>query len=159
MTEGKQFEKDFKDSVPDDVFLYRFKDGTANWGDKNENTLTRFQAQNICDFMIFTGARLFLLELKTTKSLSLSYNNIRDNQVKEMTKAVGFINITAGFIVNFRTVNKTFFMSIALYNKCVEKLDRKSIPLSVFENHAVLIQQEQKLVHWRYDIEQLISCC
>ena len=97
---GKQFEADFKGSIPTYAWLYRFKDGTASWGsddtvdvDKLNNELdgtgikftkeqlikmgvmqetkTRFQASNICDFQLYNFPTLYLLELKSTKQKSL----------------------------------------------------------------------------------------
>ena len=31
MNEGKKFEQDFRNSMPEDVFYYRLRDGTAAW--------------------------------------------------------------------------------------------------------------------------------
>ena len=67
MNAGKSFEQDFIKSVPDTIYHYRFKDGTAAWG---EGEATRFQATNICDFLLFDG-RMFLLELKIKGNQSL----------------------------------------------------------------------------------------
>lgn len=64
--QGKIFEQDFRSSLPLDnpnLFFYRFKDGTANWGDRN-NPNVRFQQKNVCDCMIFYKGYLFLIELK-----------------------------------------------------------------------------------------------
>ena len=44
MNSGKRFENNFKNSVPENVFYYRFRDGTSSWS-KEENSLTRFQAK------------------------------------------------------------------------------------------------------------------
>ena len=33
MNAGKSFEQDFIKSVPDTIYHYRFKDGTAAWGE------------------------------------------------------------------------------------------------------------------------------
>ena len=82
---GKVFEEDIKKSVPKEYWIYRFKDGTANFsGSKNENV--RFQAHNICDFMIMTKENLILLELKSHKGSSIPFSCIRKNQIEEMTK-------------------------------------------------------------------------
>ena len=105
MPPGKQFEQSFKKSVPSNVLIYKFKDGTANFdGQKNDNV--RFQAKNVCDFMMFNGRYLYLLELKSLKGKSIPFGNFRDNQIKELTKMQHFRNVIAGFIINFRDVAK-----------------------------------------------------
>ena len=38
MNAGKVFENDLIKSVPDNIYHYRFKDGTAAWGEGSENT-------------------------------------------------------------------------------------------------------------------------
>jgi len=158
--EGKQFEDDFKKSVPMYAFIYRFKDGTASWSDnvcpKCKTQLvsnTRFQAQNICDFMVFNNPHLYFLELKSTKSKSLPFSAVRENQKKELTEAGRRKNISAGLVVNFRELDETYYMSIELFNECMEKLTSKSIPVKTFREYAILIDQEQKQVHWRYNID------
>ena len=48
--EGKLFEDDFKSSVPDTCWFYRFKDNAASFA---EGSKTRFTSHNICDFEVF----------------------------------------------------------------------------------------------------------
>ena len=61
MSSGKKFETNFKNSVPDNIFYYRFRDGTSSWGNKacegcpKNKQLTRFQSKNICDCEMFDG--------------------------------------------------------------------------------------------------------
>lgn len=196
--EGKEFEADFKRSVPIEAWVYRFKDGSASWGTETElniNNLnvclsqmlsksnsnidiedipeftnelisiykvvkppkTRFQASNICDFEIFKSPYLYLLELKSTKGKSLSFSSVRDNQVKELTEASTKKDIVSGFVVNFRDVNETYFMSIDLYNQCVKTLDSKSIPIKIFRDHSYLIGQHKKQVRFSYDIATFLK--
>lgn len=153
MNAGKQFEQDFKNSVPDNVFYYRFRDGTAAWGDK-ENT--RFQQSNMCDCMIFDGA-LYLLELKSHKGKSIPYSAIRKNQITELSKASTYKNIVAGFVANFRDVEKSFFVSAAKVEYFIAHENRKSIPLAWFEENGTQILQTKLKVHYRYDIEEFLA--
>ena len=80
MTSGKRFEKNVKDSIPEEYFYYRFKDGTSSWGGNDQ---VRFQARNICDSMLYNGYNLYLLELKSHKGKSLPLSCIRENQEKD----------------------------------------------------------------------------
>ena len=71
--EGKQFEEDFKKSIPKGYWFYRFKDGTAGFsGEKNSNV--RFQAHNIADCEVMGNKYLFILELKSHKGSSIPFN-------------------------------------------------------------------------------------
>lgn len=156
MTEGKQFEQDFKNSIPKHYWSYRFKDGTANW-DNGDKSNTRFQHKNICDTLIFVIQTLFLLELKSTKSKSLPFSMIRDNQIKELDEASKFKGIVAGLVVNFRSVNETYFLPITGLKYYMDTLDSKYIPLSIFRENCYQIHQVQLKVHFRYDIEMFVE--
>ena len=86
---GKVFEQDFRKSLDlddPDLFFYRFKDGTASWGNQ-ENSFIRFQAKNISDCMIFFKRYLFIIELKSHKGKSLPFSCIKENQFQEMYNA------------------------------------------------------------------------
>ena len=105
---GKIFEKDFKDSIPDNVFFYRFRDSSGAW-QQSENT--RFTPSNISDTMLFYQGKLYLLELKTRLQLLCIYQNcIRDNFDKYIITEDGF----------FRNPNYTNGTEITCDNvKCV----------------------------------------
>ena len=153
---GKDFEKDFKDSIPDNVFYYRFKDGTAAWGGTQENT--RFQHQNISDCLLFNGIKLYILELKTVKGKSFSFNNVRDNQLKEMLKASKFTGIVAGFVINFRDVEKTVFIEVNEFYDIMNRCGKKSFNLQDLEfHHYADIKCKKLKVHYRYDLSALIA--
>lgn len=153
MNAGKQFEQDFKNSVPNNIFFYRFRDGTASWGNQ-ENT--RFQQSNMCDCMMFSDA-LFLLELKTHKGKSIPFSAIRQNQVTELSKASTYSKVIAGFIVNFRDAEKTYFTSATKIEYFMAHEERKSIPMAWFEENGTLIHQKRLKVHYRYGIQEFLD--
>ena len=152
---GKQFEKDFKSSIPDNVFYYRFKDGTASWGGSQDNT--RFQSKNICDEMLYHKGTLYLLELKTVKGKSFSFNNVRDNQIKELEKAATHYGIIAGFIINFRDIEKTVFIDVKEFIDMMNRSSKKSFNQDDLKFHKYTEISSKKLkVHYRYDIEKFL---
>lgn len=153
MNAGKLFEQDFIKSVPDTVFHYRFKDGTAGWG---EGEATRFQATNICDFLLFDG-RLILLELKSHKGKSIPFSCIRENQLKELSMADNFNGIIPGIVFNFRDVSKTYFVPIRHVYYYITHADRKSIPLNWVQENGIEIRQELKRVRYRYYIAEFLQ--
>ncbi len=166
MSSGKKFETNFKNSVPENIFYYRFRDGTSSWGNKacegcpKNKQLTRFQAKNICDCQLFDGDYLYLLELKSTKGKSLSLNNIRKNQVDDLMAASEYANIVAGLVVNFADAEQTYFMEIDLVNYWYyEQTERKSIPIKEFKEKCIEIQSKKLKVNYRYDIHGFIKDC
>jgi recombination protein U len=153
--EGKRFEEDIKKSVPNWCWIYRFKDGTANFsGAKNENV--RFQAHNICDFMVMTIDKLFLLELKSHKGVSIPFNCIRPKQIEEMS-GIDHQNIRAFFIFNFRDLEKTYAVKAELVKNYIENSSRKSIPIQFCINQGIEIPGEKKKVRFRYNLERLFN--
>ena len=158
--EGKRFEEDFKNSVPDDMFYYRFRDGTSSWDGGN----ARFQAKNICDCMIMTDT-LFLLELKSTKSKSLPFTMIRDNNLDDMIQAQDkeSSNILSYLIVNFRELEQTYYVPCWMVKDFMNESDRKSIPIKWFKEmmnntpYVGVMPQEKKRVRYRYSMDYFLT--
>jgi len=156
MNSGKKFETNFKDSVPDNIFYYRFRDGTSAW-DGGENSKTRFQARNICDCMMYDGQYLYLLELKSHKGVSLPLSVIRQNQIDDLMAASEHANVVAGLVVNFAEKESVYFMPIELAEKWYNNGVRKSIPISEFKEKCIEIQGRKLKTNYRYDIQGFIK--
>jgi recombination protein U len=152
MNAGKQFEAEIKNSVPDGVFFYRFRDGTGNFsGGKNENV--RFQQSNICDCMMY-NKNLYLLELKSHAGKSLPLSAIRENQIKELSKVETYEGIIAGLLINFRDIEKTYFVKIDNILYFMAHEERKSIPVSWCEQWGTEIKGRKLRVHYRWDLKE-----
>lgn len=152
---GKVFEEDIKKSVPKEYWIYRFKDGTANFsGSKNENV--RFQAHNICDFMIMTKENLILLELKSHKGSSIPFSCIRKNQIEEMTK-IEHSKIKSYFLLNFRDSENTYAVLATVLKKYIENSNRKSVPISWCEENGVKIMAIKKKIRYEYLIKDFLD--
>ena len=150
--EGKKFEEDFKKSIPEKYFVYRFKDGTANFnGTKNENV--RFQAHNICDFEVFAEDKLFLFELKSYKGASIPLSGIRKTQLEEMLKASNYKNIEPYFMFNFRPLQKIYAVRVQNVQDFIKKAERKSIPVKWCIENGIEIEGVKKKVRFRYELE------
>lgn len=155
MNSGKKFENNFKASVPENIFYYRFRDGTSSWGGGQENT--RFQAKNICDCMMYDGEYLYLLELKSHKGASLPLSSIRENQIKDLMAASKHPNVIAGLVVNFTDKESVYFMPIELAEKWYYNGVRKSIPIAEFKEKCIEIQTKKLKTNYRYDIQGFID--
>ena len=154
MNNGKRFENNFKNSVPDNIFYYRFRYGTSSW-DKGQ--ATRFQAKNICDCMLYDGKYLYFLELKTHKGKSIPLSAIRENQVKSLLDAYNYQGIISGLVVNFSDTEETFFMDIDLVNEWYYNTIRKSIPIAEFREKCIQIDSHKKKVNYSYDVDKFIK--
>lgn len=155
ISSGKQFEKDWKRSMPENVFYYRFRDGTASWGGESENI--RFQQSNISDCLMYLKPVLWLADLKSHKGKSIPFNCFRENQVKDLSKAMMHEGIKAGFIVNFRDIEETYFVKANDVEYYIAHSERKSIPLDWCRENGIRIGQRLLKVHYRYDVEGLLK--
>ncbi len=154
MKSGKRFENNFKKSVPSNIFFYRFKDGTASW---DKGSLTRFQQKNICDCMLFDGSRLYLFELKSIKGKSIPFSNIRENQLKELSKAQKFKNIIAGIVIEFNELDRAFFMCISDITDFMRIGSRKSIPIEYCVEKGIEIEITKKRVNDSFNVRKLLN--
>lgn len=157
MNTGKQFEIDFKNSCPSTAFIYRFRDSASSFYSSEK---TRFTPSNICDYMIYDDNTriLFLLELKTTRGSSLSLNNIRDTQIKQLTNASKH-NIQAGFIVNFREKNNyTAYLHISKFNKMIKNIGKKSFNIEdMVKADCIEIESQIKRTHYSYNLKDFLK--
>lgn len=146
--EGKKFEEDFRKSIPESVYYYRLRDGTATYYGGNENL--RFQTSNICDCILYDGD-FYMLELKSHKGKSIPFSAFRDVQVTELATACEY-GVKAGFVINMRDVEETYFLPAIVVKEYTLTADRVSIPLEYLRSNGTLIKAEKKRVRWRYDI-------
>lgn len=154
MNSGKIFETNFRKSIGNNIFFYRFRDGTSSWGDSD---ITRFQQTNMCDCELFDGDRLYLLELKSVIGKSLPFSNIKDHQIKELQKASEYRNIVAGFIIEFSSLKRCFYISANDMCSYINNSDRKSIPLSYLEENGLEIEVKELRINIRLNIDKFIK--
>lgn len=156
--EGKKFEEDFKKSCDntDGVFFYRLKDGSASWGG---NDLTRFQAKNDFDNFIYSIYGLCLLELKSTLGKSLPLGNIKQSQIDGLNKAANknIDKLYAGFIINYRDCEETYYISVQQLNDFINKNERKSIPIDFCRDNGLKLSGKKLKVRYRYNIDEFIK--
>lgn len=151
--EGKKFEQDIIKSIPEGVFYYRLRDSAGTWqGGDN----TRFTPSNICDLIVFNEGNLYLLELKSHKGKSIPLTCIRENQIEGLMKAYKK-GIKAGYIINFRDIEETYYFSANSMNSFLNTEERKSIPLQRVREYGILIPQEKKRVRYKYDLNVLLN--
>jgi recombination protein U len=145
--EGKIFEAEIKSSFPSDFFIERYKDDTAGF----------YGVSNPADFRLYKYPLTFLLELKTHKGKSIPLAKIRDNQVQGMHKAVQHKGVYGGFILNYRELEETYYISVQLVVEFINAGERKSIPVSWCRENGIRVAQTKKRVRYSYDIASLLG--
>lgn len=152
---GKRFEEDFKNSVPEEYFIYRLRDGTANFsGDKNENV--RFQATNIADFIVMTNDKLLFLELKSYDSTCIPIKGIRENQLNGLCN-INNPKVMGYFIFNFRKNERTYAVQAKKVKEFIENAERKSIPIIFAKDNGLEIPSEKKRTRFSYDLKEFLG--
>lgn len=152
--QGKIFEEDFRKSLPlnnENLFYYRFKDGTASWGDKN-NSNVRFQAKNISDCMIFYKGKLFIIEQKSHKGKSLPLSCIRKNQFEEMYALKNKKNVFSVVIIFFQDIEECYVIKISDIIEFKDNSTSKSISLSFAREKGFKIDCRKKLTHYSFNV-------
>ena len=169
---GKQFENDFKESIPSNHLLIRLNDSPQAFSKSN---LTRFTHRTPYDFILFdTGKRrLLCIECKSTKYRSISFEDVRDNseqnkmihkhQIIGLTDASKYDNVIAGFLFNFRDekndCERCYFQNIKDFNHMVENIGKKSFnELDLLAGgKAIKVSGVKKRIHYRWDISKLLD--
>lgn len=154
MNPGKIFENDFKNSIPDDCWLYRLRDNAASF-DRSKST--RFASNNACDFILYTdySPMLFLLELKTVQNKSIPFSMVRKNQIDSL-REYSKHNLFAGLICNYRNEdNDTFFIDINDFIYMQSTINKKSFNVDdLIRYNALRIESKKKRIHYLYDVKK-----
>lgn len=176
---GKVFEKDWQDSVAKTNYFYlRLIDG-VKWG---VGEGSKFTPSNKCDAIQHTAPYLWMLELKSTKSNSMSFHPktpwetpkgsntkyvIKPSQVKALKAEYEKRNpyVIPGFILNFRerimktkTVpHQTYFVHIKDFLDYATTSGTSSINAEVCKKIGINIEGELKKTHYRYDVVDFVE--
>lgn len=157
---GKRFEQNFKLSIPKNVFYYRFKDSASSYYGGNDQL--RFSTSNIADCLLFYDRTLFLCELKNHKGKSIPLsciigNKTKEKQIKDLYEASLFDNINSYIIVFFSDIERCFVLSISNFKEFISDNERKSIPISYFEEYANEIEVEKLKTNHRFNIDKWLN--
>lgn len=166
---GKRFEEDFKNSVPSDCFIHRLKDSAQSYSNSSD---TLFSWDNPFDYFLFDcrARTLYCLELKSTKSTSISYQQCKEDNSKRMIKwhqiqslidASKYDNIVSGLVLNFRNESnndqRTYFFEINDFIKTKKSNDKHSInEIDILMNGGKKIHGNIKRTRYHWDIESFL---
>lgn len=165
---GKVFEEDFKRSVPEYCYLQRLNDSAQAMQTKSS---LRFSLRNPCDFIMFdTKERvLYALELKSTKSKSISFETIDGEKTCKMIhrhQILGLMNIAkynntrAGFILNYRKndCQKCYYLSIQNFRKMSESINKLSFTeADLLLYGGIELDGHKMRTHYKWELTNLLS--
>ena len=156
---GKKFEDNWRESVPDNVFFYRFRDSSGAWGGNNQ---LRFTPSNIADNLLFYNGCLFLNELKSHKGKSIPLDKIignktKEKQIEDLYEANRYNNVFSNLIVFFSDEERCFALDIENFLFFMQDNEGKSIPIEYFEGMAREIKVEKLKTNYRFDIKEWLG--
>ena len=152
---GKVWEKCIQDSCNKRmIFCKRLNDGTANWN--RGDTQVRFQKGNECDFILFNGEKLMLIEAKVHKGKSIPLGCIRPNQIKGLTEKAMYKNVICGLLILFSDLEEAYFLSIQEYLRFVRTSERKSIPFSYCKENGAKVSITKKIKTYDIKIDDIL---
>lgn len=171
--EGKKFEGDWKQSIPENVYYLRIIDPAISFGnydnEQNDNvddniddSHIRFSPSNPFDAIMYCYPNLFLLEQKSTKGTAYSFKGkspmIKEKQIKELTRGSVHKGIIAGLLFNMRKYEKTYFMPIENFNKFLSETQKGSInQKDILTYGAIEVIGQIKKVRYKYYIGEFIE--
>ena len=167
---GKVFEDDFKKSIPEWCLLQRLNDAPQAFSMSN---LTRFTHKQPCDFILFDtdGRVLYFLELKTTKSKSITFEDINSeekqnkmihkHQIEGLLERSKYPHVCCGFLFNFRDeesgIERTYFQDIESFVDMAKRIGKKSFnetDMTIYKSKKVY--GDKKISRYRWDIASLM---
>ncbi|MGM9988304.1 MAG: hypothetical protein ACI35O_13900 [Bacillaceae bacterium] len=129
--------------------------------------------QNKYDCLIYTKGHLFPIEMKSTKSKSISFSEsiIKQNQIDNLVEANKYEGVIPGFLFNFRLEDKhrTFFVHIEDFEKIryisqneldhtyKGRINKSSISFSVCEEVGIEVSGILKKKNYRWYVNKLIQ--
>ena len=165
---GKQFEDNFKNSVPKYMLSYRTPDSAQGFDVGASNKL-RFSRHSPCDLMVFDGTRnlLLTLELKTFQG-SCSFERDKNEKVKrlihyyqieKLKEFAQYKRVVSGLVLDFRSTDHTYFLNINDWDNLISHIEKKSFNEQDLLEYAspILIEKEKLKVNYRYDLESFLN--
>ena len=163
---GKIFEEQVQKSIPDYALLYRLHDSAQSFGGSKK---LRFSSKNPFDYILWDSQRkiLYALELKTVGNKSISFERssadkgkIHYHQINGLNNWNKYDGTICGFIIEFRALETTIFISIKEFNCLMAKIQKKSFSIDDLIKHKIvytIISQKKARTRYTYNIDEFLS--
>ena len=144
---GNRFQQDFVKSVSENVLVERYRDAPVTFR----------HVDNPADFWMFNGKFITLIECKTTQEYTFALSNIRRNQLMKLLQHITYKNVFGGFLIEYRSLEKCFYVAAENFTEWFLQRDRESIPFNWIKEHGVEIPGTKLRTHFRWDINKLLE--
>lgn len=161
---GKKFEQDIQNSCDYPILLKRLNDSAQSY---NQSSGMRFTLKNPFDFYLHINRNypLMCLELKSVGGKSISFEKTKEDkgvihyhQIQGLLEISKYEDILAGFIINFREIEETYFIEINEFCKMIGNLNKKSFNVDdLREYNYVFIPSQKKRTRYKYDMGSFIE--
>jgi penicillin-binding protein-related factor A (putative recombinase) len=167
--EGKEFEQSIETSAAEQsIFYFRVRDVNLPPDVRMRVKLP----QNKYDSLLFYKHHLFTVEMKSTKSKSVSFSEsiIKQHQIDNLLEATKYDGVIAGFLFNFREPeNKSYFVHISEFVKYKHiaenqlehtyqsKINKSSIPIGICQEIGIELRNVKKVKKYRYYLKMLFD--
>lgn len=166
--EGKIFESSVEISAAEQsIFYFRVRDVNP-MAIKPKFKLP----QNKYDCLLYYKDHLFPIEMKSTKSKSISFSEsiIKQHQIDNLLEASKYDGVISGFLFNFREPdNVAYFVDIhsfIKYKNIAEnqlehtyqnKINKSSIPIGIVREIGIELHNVKKVKKYRYYLNKLFD--
>ena len=159
---GKVFEEEWRQSVPDYALLYRLPDPAQSFGGGSS---LRFSRKPDFDYLLWDSNChiLYALELKTVGGKSISFERtdkdkgeIHRNQIEGLNRWDRYDGIVCGFIIHFRKIETTVFISVKQMNEIICIIPKKSFNFEDLDQYGItyiIIPQTKLRTRYRYNAD------
>lgn len=111
---------------------------------------------------------MYALELKSVGTSSISFERVKGekgvihyHQIKGLREFVGYKNIIAGFLFNFRkkdNTETTYFQHINDFDKMIASIDKKSFnEKDLIKFNPIIVNSRKLKVNYRYHVSELLK--
>lgn len=159
---GKVFENNFKNSCKKQgVFCTRLRDNQLSF------TTDEKTPKQPYDFECYYFPYLLCVELKATNLNYITFERnekeknkkmIHIHQIKGLNNVSKYNGVFAGFLIDFLTSGKTYYVSIQKFIDFFNSTDKKSISeKEIISLSPIVVNKKLLRVNYEYDIKELIS--
>ena len=108
---------------------------------------------------------MYALELKSVQTNSISFERSKEDkgiihyyQIESLKKFSNYHNVVAGFILDFRSSDNTYFIDIDNFISMINEIAKKSFnEKDLLKYSPILIEKKKLKVNYRYNVKKFLE--
>lgn len=144
MRAGKRFERKFREAMEPHGYVLRIPDAVRAVGERIVGEETD------ADFIVATGRGTYLVECKAVNRPRLEFYNVKEHQEHALAafdaigdRCHGFLAVEFYSPEGYRKPHRAFLLPIGEWTRFKSVSDRRSMPMSAFEDMGVEMPYER----------------